>query len=162
MNEQLLRLYDFTLGYVESLLADVTEAEMGAQPCEGVNPPAWLVGHLAYVNDAVAGVLGREPQLPESWSTEFGQGSTPAPATDAGYPPKEELLAALRSSHARFREAVQGVDLSTLTDANPIVFLRPTLPTVGDLVAHCLSTHAATHAGHLSAWRRQMGRAPLF
>ncbi|MEN0110797.1 MAG: DinB family protein [Planctomycetota bacterium] len=161
MNEQLRRLYDFTLGYIESLLADVPDEEMATQPRGGGNPPAWIVGHLAVVNDAVGKTLGLAPELPEAWGAEFGPGSSPAPASDVGYPPKDELLTALRASHARVREAVSGVDLATLTDPNPIAQLRRGLPTVGDLVAHCLSTHAAMHAGHLSSWRRQTGRPPL-
>lgn len=162
MNDQLLRLYDFTLGYVDSLLADVPEEEMATQPAAGVNPPAWIVGHLAVVNDWVGQRLGLEASLPEAWGAEFGPGSSALPASDAGYPSKDELLAALRSSHARVRQAVAGVDLATLTDPSPITQIAKALPTVGDLVAHCLSTHAAMHAGHLSNWRRQTGRPPMF
>jgi len=35
------------------------------------------------------------------------------------------------------------------------------LPTRGDLLAHILTTHEATHLGQLSAWRRQLGFPPV-
>lgn len=162
MNEQLITLYDFTLGVVERLMQDVGEDQLAHQPSGGVNPPGWIVGHLALVNEMALGMLGDdEKRLPEAWNAEFGPGSSPEPIAGA-YPPKEELLTALRESHARVREAVKGVDLGALTDPNPIEPLRGGLPTVGDLLAHILSTHPAMHAGHLSNWRRQMGHPPLF
>jgi hypothetical protein len=36
-------------------------------------------------------------------------------------------------------------------------FLKGPLPTVGDLLAHLMTTHEAAHLGQLSAWRRLLG-----
>jgi hypothetical protein len=40
--------------------------------------------------------------------------------------------------------------------------LRHVFPTAGDLLAHLLTSHEATHVGHLSACRRGRGMPPLF
>lgn len=162
MNDQLITVYRFTLATIERLMQDVGEDQLAHQPTEGVNPPGWIVGHLALVNEMITAKLGGTPLgLPESWAAEFGPGSTPEPIADA-YPAKAELLAKLSETADAFVAQVEGVDLTQLTDPNPIEPLRAGLPTVGDLVAHVLSTHIGMHAGHLSNWRRQMGHPPLF
>lgn len=167
MNE-LTTLYKFTLASLERLMEDVGDNQMAHQPPvsgngPGINPPGWILGHLALVNEMALGLLGHgEPTLPEAWGAEFGPGSTPEPLADA-YPPKGELMAALRQTHARVVEAVEGVDLAAMTDPNPIAPLANLgLTTKGDLLAHILSTHGAMHVGHLSNWHRQMGHPPLF
>ena len=44
----------------------------------------------------------------------------------------------------------------------PIRFLLRHLPTVGDLLAHLLTTHSAYHLGQLSTWRRAAGLPEVF
>lgn len=165
MDRQFTTLYRFTLAIVERLMEDVAEDQMAHQPSAGVNPPGWIVGHLAVVNDMALGLLGKELRLPaekrESWNAEFGPGSDPLPL-NGSYPPKDELMAALRDTYAAVGDAIEGVDLAAMTDPNPIAPLAKGLPTTGDLLAHILTTHPAMHIGHLSNWRRQMGFPPLF
>lgn len=167
MNEQLITVYRFTIGMIERLMEDVGEDQLAHRPPAagggpGVNPPGWILGHLALVNDMATGMLGGPGGgVPESWAAEFGPGSTPEPLADA-YPPKAELLAKLSETADALAGLAATTDLASLTDPNPIEPLRAGLPTVGDLLAHVLSTHLGTHAGHLSNWRRQMGFPPLF
>ncbi|MEO1498500.1 MAG: DinB family protein [Planctomycetota bacterium] len=167
MNEQLLTLYRFAIGMAESLVGDITDDELAHQPVVaegqgGVNPPGWILGHLAIVNDMALAMLGREKTLPTTWAYEFGPQSEPLPQRMEAYPSKDELMTALRDTHAAVCDAVSETDLATLTERNPIGPLAKTLPTQGDLLAHILTTHIAGHLGHLSNWRRQMGRPPLF
>ncbi|QDU88062.1 DinB superfamily protein [Pirellulimonas nuda] len=163
MNDPLLRLYDFTLGYCQRLLEDVDEEQMQLQPSPGVNPPAWIVGHLAICTDFALGLLGEPKRLPAEWSEEFGPGSEPL-SQQHPYPSKAELLIALKEGHAAVVAALPRVDPESLTVPNPIesAVLRRAFPTAGDLLAHLMSTHESFHLGHLSNWRRQMGRPPLF
>lgn len=142
-------------------MADIAEEEMAHQPSAGVNPPAWILGHLAVVNDMALGMLGQPTLLPESWAGEFGPGSQPLPQNGA-YPSKQELLDALQKGYAALAEVAANVDLDQLSGPHPIAPLLESLPTQGDLLAHVLTTHPAMHLGHLSNWRRQMGRPPLF
>lgn len=164
MPEQLVVLYAFTLALCERLMADITQEEMEHQPAAGVNPPAWILGHLAICTDYALQFLGKPLRLPESWHAEFGPATSPLPKKHP-YPGREELLTALRTGHAAVVAALPLADPKVLAGPNPLVsmpFVMQTLPTIGDLLAHLISTHEAAHVGHLSNWRRQMGRAPLF
>lgn len=164
MSPPLLTLYSFTLTSCERLLADVTDEQMSHQPTPGVNPPAWIVGHLAICTDYALQFLGKPHRLPAEWHAEFGPGSQPL-SQQHPYPPKAELLIALKEGHAAVLEALPSATPEMLAAPNPLTampFLTQTLPTVGDLLAHLLSTHEAGHLGHLSNWRRQMGRPPLY
>lgn len=163
MSQTLLTLYDFNLAYCERLAGDITSEQMTAQPSPGVNPPAWLLGHLAICTDFGLQLLGKPNRLPAEWHQEFGPGSKPLSETHP-YPEKDELLIALREGHAAVAAALAEADVSVLAEPNPLPFefLQQTLPTKGDLLAHLMATHEASHLGHLSNWRRQMGLPPLF
>lgn len=164
MDDQLLTLYAFNLGYAQQLLADITDAEFHQQPTPGVNTPAWILGHLAICTDSALGLLGQEKQLPKTWRVMFGPGSKPEKLDDR-CPGKSELLEAYEKGHSLVAAAVPGATAEQLGAPNPLVQLPglvKALPTAGDLLAHLLATHEAMHLGHLSNWRRQMGRPPLF
>ena len=164
MPEQFVALYAYTLALCERLMADVSQEEMERQPAPGVNPPAWIVGHLAICTDYALQFLGQPKRLPESWHAEFGPASSPL-SEKHPYPSKEELLTALRSGHAAVVASLPSADPQVLAGPNPLVsmpFVMQTLPTVGDLLAHLISTHEAVHMGSLSNWRRQTGRAATF
>jgi hypothetical protein len=164
MPDQLLTLYAFTLAMCEQLVADIPQDEMERQPATGVNPPAWILGHLAICTDYALQLMGRPMRMPQTWHEEFGPGSNPLPQKHA-YPSRDELMTALRTGHAEVTAAVATVEPQKLSAPNPLTnfpFLTQTLPTAGDLLAHLLTTHEAAHLGHLSNWRRQTGRKPLF
>lgn len=161
MNEYLCRLYALNYGYCERLLADIAEEEMLTQPADGINPPAWQLGHLALCTDYALGILGQEKKLSKEWAVNFGPGSKPLPEKRS-FPNKQALWDAYSAGHQAVEQAIQGVDLKSLTDPNPIDFLAAMLPTTGDLLCHLMATHESMHLGHLSDWRRQMGRPPLF
>ena len=158
---ELITLYRFTLSACESLMADVAEEEMADQPSPGVNPPAWVLGHLAIATDYALELLGQAKRLPQEWHEEFGPGSEPL-SQKHPYPSKVELLIALREGHSAVEAALPSADPQALAGPNPIAPLAKALPTAGDLLAHLLTTHPAMHLGHLSNWRRQKGRPPLF
>ena len=163
MTPHLLTLYAFTLESCERLMDDISQEEMEHQPAEGVNTPAWILGHLAICTDFALGLLGKPKRLPDSWHEEFGPGTSPQ-SKKRQYPSREELLTALREGHEAVVAALPAVDSKALAGPNPLAmpFLQRTLPTAGDLLAHLLSTHEAAHLGHLSNWRRQTGRGPLY
>lgn len=157
--------YNMMLMYGQKLVADVPDEKMCAQPVANrvMNHPAFLLGHLAWVNGNRAAALSGQPAgaaaKPE-WKELFGMGATPS--TDrAKYPSKAELLQAFEESHARLGEAA--------AKATPEAFAAPTpepmrnrFPTVGAMVLGLMTSHFATHLGQLSAWRRAMGFPSVF
>lgn len=161
MDQTFTNLYAFTLFFAESLMRDIDDTELRHQPSPGVNPPAWILGHLAICTDSALKLLGQPPRLPEAWHKGFGRGSDPA-SPDLPEVTKEELLTALREGHAAVVTALPSASAETLARPSPFKALADSLPTVGDLLGHLLTTHEAMHLGHLSNWRRQRGRPPLF
>lgn len=163
MNDYLRQVYAFNLSYCEALLKDIPESEMRAQPSPGINPPAWLMGHLAICTDFTLELMGGMKQLPEKWHKEFGPQSLPL-SKEFPYPTKDELWHAYSAGHADVTALSTEVPTDLLEHPNPLPFefLKMLLPTTGDLIAHLMSTHEASHLGHLSNWRRQMGHPPLF
>jgi len=162
MNEYFRKLYAFNHGYCQQLLEDIGEDEMLIQPAAGVNSPAWLLGHLALCTDFALGILGQEKRLPRPWMVDFGPKSSPTPGKRP-FPGKPELWQAYSTGHDAVEQATRGeIAPEMLSAANPVDFLQSVLPTAGDLLAHLMTTHESSHLGHLSNWRRQMGRGPLF
>lgn len=161
MFERERTLYAFLLEHARRLVADIDDARFADQPAPGLNHPAWLLGHLAIVSDAGLGLLGQPRESPRGWRELFGKTSTPRPDR-RHYPGKEELWSAYESGHGRLAEAARNAPADGMDVPQPLEFLRPGLPTVGDLIAHILTTHEAMHLGHLSSWRRQVGLPYLF
>lgn len=160
MFDDLIDLAEFGNGYAGMLMADIDADRFNDQPVEGMNSPAWIVGHLAFVADRVAGLLGDQPQLAD-WEPMFGGGSPPAPDRSS-CPSKDELVAAWQAAHGRLVAAVRAADPVVFAGENPVQRMREVAPTFGHFVAFVLSTHAAVHLGQLSAWRRAAGRPALF
>ncbi|MEO1496033.1 MAG: DinB family protein [Planctomycetota bacterium] len=147
----------FLRDYGDSLLADISASEFADQPVPGMNPPAWIVGHMAYALDRHATLVGLEPKLAR-WKDLFAKGSSPG---GSPYPHKDNLVSAWREAIDRLIAGVEAAPDETLAGPNEYL---PTekLPTVGDFLTYSMAGHTATHLGQLSAWRRAAGRPPLF
>jgi uncharacterized damage-inducible protein DinB len=154
------RLYADQYGYARELVADVPDEEFAEEPVPGLNHPAWIIGHLTTTADFGLHVLGQKPVAPEGWGPTFAPGSVPDPNRGT-YPTKAELLNAYEAGHAAFAAAAAQFDDARAAAPNPVAGLKARFPTLGDLVAHLLTTHEATHLGQLSAWRRTMGKQSI-
>ena len=151
------RLFANMLDYAQRLTADLSDADLAKRPAEGMNPPAWILGHLVLVADSAVMLLGGEGVCPPEWRTWFGKDSVPLAA---GGPQlsKNELMTRLAERHSEVdRLLAKGVAPARLDEPNPREHLRAALPTVGHFLTHMLTTHPGTHLGQLSAWRRAVG-----
>jgi hypothetical protein len=72
-------------------------------------------------------------------------------------------MLAIKNGHERVSHAAEKVTAARLAERHPVdlAFLRDSLPTVGDLLAHLMTTHPAAHLGQLSAWRRACGKSEV-
>lgn len=145
--------------YADALIGDVPADRFAHQAVPGMNPPAWILGHLAYALDRHATFVGATQQL-ASWQAAFGKGSSPS-AEPSTIPPRDEIVAAWRGAVDRMVAAVEAADPARLAEPNPGP-LPDAFPTVADFLAYSMTTHTATHLGQLSAWRRAMGNAALY
>jgi hypothetical protein len=158
MFERECTLYAFTHYYCHKLTDDLDDAQIATQSAAGINHPAWILGHLAIAIDYALQCVGERGICPPEWHKLFGPGSKPS--TDrAAYPSKAEMLTVIDAGHARVSELARSADPERMAKRHtvPFEFLQQNLPTVGDLLAHLMTTHVAVHLGQLSAWRRLMG-----
>jgi hypothetical protein len=158
MLDHAIHVYGFMLKYARLLTDDLDDRTLCDRPFPGMNPPAWILGHLVVCTDFALTLLGREKLCPPEWHVMFGPGSVVA-ADRGAYPSKNELMNALGRGHAAVTAAVPGATAEVLgaTHPVPIAFLRESLPSVGDLLVHLMTSHEAGHLGQLSAWRRAVG-----
>jgi uncharacterized damage-inducible protein DinB len=161
MFERECTIYAFLLGYAQRLVSDIEDARFVEQPAAGVNHPAWLLGHLAVAGDLFLRMLGEPIACPKEWVRTFGPGSRPS-CLRTDYPSKAELLVALERTHQRVTQAARKATPEAMAEPHSIDFLRDSLPTRGDLLAHVMTSHEGMHLGHLSNWRRQMGMPYIF
>jgi hypothetical protein len=125
-----------------------------------VNHPAWVIGHLVFSCQLIAGEMGVKPWLSPSWEQQFGTGSQPTDSREA-YPGKDELLATLADAQQHVCRRVAELGIEGLSAPLPDVRYRHVFPTLGHAVLHVLTSHAAFHVGQVSVWRRVVGLGPL-
>ena len=157
----LLFTYRANLAHITALVSDLTDDQMVHQPHGLVNHPAWTLGHLALVSNALAVVIGLESTVPEDWKELFRPGKQVPPGGNAtAFPSKDRLLAELTAQHERVAEALGAADPPFLARAHPNEKMRKRFPTIGDFANYLATAHEANHIGQLAAWRRAMGVGP--
>jgi len=162
MLESEIAINRFLTGYCRKMMEDLPDERLTEQAVPGVNHPAWIIGHLAFVaHRGVALLTGAEMALPESWQQKFGPGSK-LTATRADYPSKEELLKTLQEAHSLFQRTASAATPERLAQPSQHPRLKDPLPTVKDLAAFLLTGHLGVHLGQLSMWRRMIGLPALF
>jgi hypothetical protein len=151
-----LNSYKLILDDARRMVRGLTEEQMALRPL-GLNPPAWILGHLVCSAQAMGGELGIAPWMPDRWVALFGAGSRPS--EQEGYPPKRELLDALEDAYQRLALRLNQLGEAGMSLPLPDERCRAELPTLGHALVHILSGHTALHVGQLSAWRRAAGLA---
>jgi DinB superfamily len=161
MLHELVQALEYSLGYIERSVADLSSAELVAQPPGVPNHAMWTLGHVIRSCELVAGELGARPWLPDGWRETFGYGSRPS--SDASrYPQKEKMIALLSESKRRLRETLLEQDESVLQQ--PLAgHLKQSLsekefPTLGQVLLQVVVAHTGYHAGQLTVWRRAIGK----
>lgn len=152
--EPVLHSFTYSLGYLREQVEGISAEYMVRQPAGEPNHPAWTIGHLVFIAQAIGGVAGLKPWLDEGWVKVFGPGSTPG--ADA-YPPKEELLAALADAEERLTAAIRGLDEATLDQPFPDPAFLAVFPTIRHAFTQVLVGHTSFHVGQMAVWRRAMG-----
>lgn len=183
-----LTRYGRSTEMVRDMLADLTEEQVRTAPCEGVNTLAWLVWHIARVEDVgVNRLVLDDQQVFDSgeWARrlnvprqDFGTGMTQAEVRSLSACVDLVQLAAYTDAVAdRTRKVVQGMrpeDLDTINDAAYIqrVVDQDGFVTEGQgwvpaymqgqprgfFLCHMALTHKFVHIGEGNAIRGLMGR----
>ena len=146
------KLYGMMSGMLTSMVDEIPEDQFQQQLGKG-NPPSWILGHLAVVNDFGVATVGGKPELLEEYLTVFGPGSPPV----GEHPSKNELLKMFTTSQSRFMAALDSTTDDVLGAERDSPILKEQLPKVADMIGHLLTSHISLHVGQLSAWRRERG-----
>lgn len=172
MLEYSLSLFDFNLAYLKLQAQDIPGDTFPLAAFPGGKSAQWLLGHLALSNDFALQLLNQPTLCPDEWRTRFGPGSDPDRLTKGSEkhgpetvrPGLAELLAMIEKGAGVIKQAARVVPPERLAERHhvPMKQLLRWVPTVGELLAHLMSTHFATHLGQLSVWRRQHGLPEVF
>ena len=113
-------LYAHNLNYAERLVADLSDEQMTAQPLAGrsMNHAAFVIGHLAWVCDVGATLLGLPAAIDPSWKDLFSREALPQHDHKL-YPPKAVLLKAYETAHQRLVTSALAASRETLTALPP-------------------------------------------
>jgi hypothetical protein len=151
-----LHSFSYCLGYLREQVAEVSAAEMVAQPSGIANHPAWVIGHLAYSCQLLGDVIGLPGWLPNDWAKRFGPGSQPV-ADPSAYESKESALVILGDAQSKIIQAVERLQDARLDEPFPNPQYCEVFPTIRHALTQVLVAHTAHHVGQVTVWRRAMG-----
>jgi DinB superfamily len=149
-----------SVAYGKQILADIEDQRMAERPLN-LNPPAWLLMHLASAADYAAALLGGQGVCPADWK-DRADTKKPVSSNRADYPSHADLLKYFESSYQHAADLLSKATPEQLAAPQKLGFFEQELPTVADMAGFLLVAHLAIHLGQISAWRRATGKAPLF
>jgi DinB superfamily len=151
-----LHSFAYCLAFLSEQVADVPEEGMAAQPNGNMNHPAWVIGHLTFICQALGLAIGLPEWLPQDWPKRFAPGT--APIGDASlYETKKDSLAILHDAQSRITQAVDQLDDSHLDQPFPDESYRDVFPSIRHALTQVLVGHTSYHIGQLGNWRKAMG-----
>jgi len=154
--EGLNKAREFTL----NLAKDVEPGQMCVRSSPGANHAAYVLGHIAWTDDAFISMLGGGPsKLPEGWAEKFGY-SLEITDNTSDYPGKDEMLKVMRERREALIEW-----LGSLSEAELLKPIEGDFAGFARTLAALPSTlafHEGFHAGQLSACRRALGIERMF
>ncbi|MGC8540942.1 MAG: DinB family protein [Phycisphaerae bacterium] len=139
-------------------LADIRDDQMTAQPIEGMNHPAWILGHLlALEHRVINDVLGLplNLRLDNNWWGMYGIGSIPMNDRNT-YKTKAFYMAGLAETSTRmisYLHYATGAQLEASVTDPLFMKIMPTIAYAFGAAAN----HRAYHTGQLAIWRKAMG-----
>ncbi len=145
--------------YALRLVADLTDAQMLAQPIAGrrINHPAWILSHLI-VYAPIAAALLRGDGFTDPMDHRHGQKSEVSD-DPSEYLARAALIEEFLRTHDQTQAALEQTTDLILSSPNPLERWRAQHPLAGHMVVTLMVKHEAFHLGQLSAWRRGMGLA---
>jgi hypothetical protein len=161
IDSTVMHSYQFSVGYLKSLLGGIDNNKRAQQFYPGMNHPAWIVGHMVTTMEFAAKMAGASYKSPEGWNELFGMGSKPVDDA-AKYPDLATLLAEWDKGIEAVGPTLESLSDEALAAEMPEEGFRQMMPTLGDGLTFILNGHIVMHAGQLSAWRRANGMPPMF
>jgi uncharacterized damage-inducible protein DinB len=155
-----LTLFRSVVGLVRKSFADIPEEQMKAQPAPGMNPPAWILGHIVTTLAVVPKVIANVSIVPKEYLIWFGPTSK-LESLPAELPTKEKLLNLLSAVQESILVEIPKLTDEDLAKPNALKFMTQELPTQRDILENLLLTHTMLHYGQLTVWRRLTQLPPI-
>jgi hypothetical protein len=147
------------IDYAQMLVKDIPADTFAHKPHEGMNHPAFCIGHLSLYPNRLFTVIGRPELIVERPGyPELFQAGTPCVEQDGRYPSKDEITAFFFERINAFADALEKLPDDAFFRENPLTGrMKEIFPTVGIAVNFMANNHNMMHLGQVSAWRRAMG-----
>ena len=145
--------------FLHLMVDPLKPADYTAQPIEGINSIAWILGHLTLIDRRM--MTGLEiadmPTLPDGFETKFTT-TKAAATTQSGLGDPREILALFDRHRDQLIRGLATVDPGLFGKETPV--RRPTFADRGEATLF-MGLHTAMHAGQVSAIRRALGYPPV-
>ncbi len=163
IRQGLIQAWNRNAEYGQKLVADLSDAQMIAQPewlaGPPMNHPAWILSHLNVYLPVIAAIVENR-DFDDPKGHQFGMHS--APQMVAGvYAAKSELMGTFAAGHARVRDSLESATDSVFDNPVRLPRWQPLFGSAAILLPYLMLNHENGHLGQLSAWRRAMGLAPV-
>jgi hypothetical protein len=143
--------------FINTYLADLSDADLLVRPVPGMNHIAWQLGHLIAAERIFVEKIrpGACPPLPEGFAEAHNKqaASSDDPAQFLSREKYQEVWKAQRDATM---SVLEGLPEAELDRTDPEKF-PPFAPNVAALLAMC-STHPLMHCGQFVAVRRKLGK----
>lgn len=151
---------DTSAQWTLALIDDMKDQPLTFPTPKGGSHPLWVLGHLAYAEGSLQGMISGKANPLAHWEPVFGAGTDPSGRAE-DYPSFEEARAAFvarRAETLRILETLTDADLERAADCP--AELRDILGTVGKCL-NIILFHVTSHRGQVADARRAAGRKPL-
>ena len=132
-------------------IAGLTIEQWNSRPLGTCNSALWLLGHIVWARSRALKLVGFTWEKP--WLDVFARGSKPA--SDAKYPPVEDMLDAWQDLCSTFPATLEAIPADAL--AKPVQQPSPSFDgTIGGMLSF-LAMHESYHVGQFVYVRRLSG-----
>jgi hypothetical protein len=146
---------------MESLLSDLTDADLLVRPAPSANHIAWQLGHMIVSETRMGSQVPHAhfPELPAGFVERHSK-ETAAIEPPRGFASKAEYLNLFQKTRAATLAALDKLTPAALDQPNE-GRMREFAPTIGALLL-LPAGHTMMHAGQFSVVRRKLGKPVLF
>lgn len=141
----------------ETLIRDLTDADLATPSKPNGKTAGWILGHLCVTGDFIRRKCGATPLTPKEWGPKFTLGTQPS-AESSDYPPMAELRAAFENVYADLAKLAPTLSDETLAEPSPFEQARDRFPTLGSFLTWLMTGHLGYHLGQLSEWKATRGK----
>ena len=147
---------NLSINYAQELVKTIPAERFCEMPTEGMNHPAFCIGHLAIYSNRVLELIGcADRKIVMPFTDEHFKNGAPCVAQDGRYPSKQVLCDTFFAGWKTVLTALPTVEDSVFAGEHPAEGrFKELFPTIGDVTNFLGGGHNMMHLGQISTWRR--------